>query len=81
MLVPGNARCQCYLHFLWHSLYSRRSDSYGLDDYHARWPREPVGDIRSDTISYHYLGPRVWLRDGVIRPVLDESFDRLSGHR
>jgi hypothetical protein len=35
---------------------------------------EPVGDIRLDTISYHYLGPRVWLRDGVIRPVLDHGF-------
>jgi len=34
---------------------------------------EPVGDIKPDTISYHYLGPRVWLRDGIIRPVLDQS--------
>jgi len=34
---------------------------------------EPVGDIKLDTISYHYLAPRVWLRDGAIRPVLDES--------
>jgi hypothetical protein len=35
---------------------------------------DPVGDIKLDTISYHYLGPRVWLRDGMIRPVLDHGF-------
>jgi len=34
---------------------------------------EPVGDIKLDTIAYHYLGPRVWLRNGVIRPVPEES--------
>jgi hypothetical protein len=34
---------------------------------------EPVGDIGMDTIAYHYLGPRVWLEDRVVRPVLDES--------
>jgi hypothetical protein len=35
---------------------------------------EPVGDfVMSDSIAYHYLGPRVWLRDGAIRPVPDES--------
>ena len=34
---------------------------------------EPVGDIKLDTIAYHYLGPRVWLREGFIRPALDES--------
>ena len=34
---------------------------------------EPVGDNKLDAISYHFLGPRVWLREGVIRPVLDES--------
>ena len=35
---------------------------------------EPVGDfIMSDSIAYHYLGPRVWLRDAAIRPVPDES--------
>lgn len=33
---------------------------------------EPTGDIRMDAIAYHYLGPRVWLRNGLIRPVLDE---------
>lgn len=34
---------------------------------------EPVGDIRMDTVAYHYLGPKVWLRNGAVRPVLDES--------
>src|SRR5882724_109272 len=34
---------------------------------------EPVGDIRMYSIAYHYLGPKVWLRDGVVRPILDES--------
>lgn len=35
---------------------------------------EPVGDFHSsDAIAYHYLGPRVWLRTGIIRPVPDES--------
>jgi len=35
---------------------------------------EPYGDLRStDSVAYHYLGPKVWLRNGVIRPVLDES--------
>ena len=37
---------------------------------------EPVGDIKenqSDAVAYHYLGPKIWLREGVIRPVLDES--------
>jgi hypothetical protein len=33
---------------------------------------DPTGDIKMDTIAYHYLGPKVWLREGVIRPVLDE---------
>jgi Dolichyl-phosphate-mannose-protein mannosyltransferase len=36
---------------------------------------DPVGDVtenRSDAVAYHYLGPKVWLREGVIRPVLDE---------
>jgi hypothetical protein len=36
---------------------------------------DPVGDITentSDAVAYHYLGPKVWLREGVIRPVLDE---------
>lgn len=33
---------------------------------------EPTGDTRMDAIAYHLLGPKVWLRDGVIRPVPDE---------
>jgi hypothetical protein len=32
----------------------------------------PVGDMNNDSIAYHYLGPKVWLREGVIRPVADE---------
>jgi len=34
---------------------------------------EPTGDIKMDAIAYHFLGPKVWLRDALIRPVLDES--------
>jgi hypothetical protein len=34
---------------------------------------EPVGDIRADYISYHFLGPRVWLRDARIHPISDEA--------
>ena len=30
-----------------------------------------TGDWGSDAVSYHYLGPKVWVRDGIIRPVLD----------
>jgi hypothetical protein len=30
-----------------------------------------VGDLGSDTVAYHLLGPKVWLRAGVIRPVAD----------
>jgi len=33
---------------------------------------EPVGDIKLDAIAYHFLGPRVWLRDGVIHVIPDE---------
>ncbi len=33
---------------------------------------EPTGDIRMDAIAYHLLGPKVWVRDGLIHPVLDE---------
>ena len=36
---------------------------------------DPIGDIKenkSDAIAYHYLGPKIWLREGAIRPVLDE---------
>jgi hypothetical protein len=32
---------------------------------------EFTGDWNSDTISYHMLGPKVWLRDALIRPVPD----------
>jgi hypothetical protein len=34
---------------------------------------EPVGDIKLDAISYHFLGPHVWLRDAVIHPLPDEA--------
>ncbi len=33
---------------------------------------EPVGDIKMDAIAYHFLGPRVWLRDAVIHVIPDE---------
>jgi hypothetical protein len=33
---------------------------------------EPTGDMNSDAVAYHYYGPKVWLRDAVIRPVPDE---------
>ena len=32
----------------------------------------PTGDMNNDTVAYHYLGPKVWLRDHLIRPVPDE---------
>jgi hypothetical protein len=32
----------------------------------------PTGDMNNDSIAYHYLGPKVWLREGMIRPVPDE---------
>lgn len=32
----------------------------------------PAGDTNDDAIAYHYLGPKVWLRQGVIRAVADE---------
>ncbi len=32
---------------------------------------EPVGDWENDSIAYHLLGPKVWLRNGTVRPVLD----------
>lgn len=35
---------------------------------------EPVGDIKSDQIAYHLLGPKVWLRNAVIAPVPDEAY-------
>jgi len=33
---------------------------------------EPIGDMNSDAIAYHYHGPKVWLRETIIRPVPDE---------
>ena len=33
---------------------------------------EPIGDMNGDAIAYHYHGPKVWLREAVIRPVPDE---------
>lgn len=33
----------------------------------------PVGDMNHDALAYHYAGPKVWLRHGVIRPLADES--------
>ena len=32
-----------------------------------------TGDWGNDAVAYHLLGPKVWLRDGVIRPVPDNS--------
>jgi hypothetical protein len=32
---------------------------------------EITGDWGSDTVAYHLLGPKVWIREGVIRPVPD----------
>lgn len=32
---------------------------------------EITGDWNYDEVAYHLLGPKVWLRTGVIRPVLD----------
>jgi hypothetical protein len=32
----------------------------------------PTGDMNHDSIAYHYLGPKVWLRDHQIHPVPDE---------
>lgn len=34
---------------------------------------EMTGDWNKDSVAYHLLGPTVWLRNGVIRPVLDNS--------
>jgi len=33
---------------------------------------QPTGDIKMDAIAYHLLGPRVWVHEGLIRPVADE---------
>jgi hypothetical protein len=32
---------------------------------------EPVGDWGKDGVAYHLVGPKVWLRNGVIRPIAD----------
>src|ERR1700740_5839 len=32
----------------------------------------PVGDTNDDAIAYHYLGPKVWLRERAIQPVPEE---------
>jgi hypothetical protein len=32
----------------------------------------PTGDMNHDSIAYHFLGPKVWLRDRLIRPAPDE---------
>jgi drug/metabolite transporter superfamily protein YnfA len=34
---------------------------------------EPVGDSGADGVAYHLLGPKVWLRDGIVRPVPDNA--------
>lgn len=34
---------------------------------------EITGDWNQDAVAYHLLGPTVWLREAVIRPVLDNS--------
>jgi hypothetical protein len=34
---------------------------------------EITGDWSQDAVAYHLLGPTVWLREGVIQPVLDNS--------
>src|SRR6202035_4938139 len=34
---------------------------------------EPVGDWGIDGVAYHYVGPKVWLRNGVVRPVADNA--------
>ncbi|MGC1620197.1 MAG: hypothetical protein WA765_17030 [Candidatus Acidiferrum sp.] len=33
---------------------------------------EPTYDMNSDAIAYHYYGPKIWVREAVIRPVPDE---------
>jgi hypothetical protein len=32
---------------------------------------EPVGNWDIDTVAYHLVGPKVWLRDGIVRPIPD----------
>ncbi len=33
----------------------------------------PTGDMNNDSVAYHYLGPTVWLKQGLIRAVPDET--------
>lgn len=33
----------------------------------------PSGDENNDAIMYHYVGPKTWLRDQVVRPLADNS--------
>ncbi len=33
---------------------------------------EITGDMNNDAVAYHYLGPKIWLREGIIRPIPDE---------
>ena len=35
---------------------------------------EPTGDLKQDAIAYHFLGPKVWLRDAAIHPLPDECY-------
>jgi len=34
---------------------------------------QPVGDWGVDGVAYHYVGPKVWLREGIIRPIPDNA--------
>jgi hypothetical protein len=34
---------------------------------------KPVGDWNIDGVTYHFTGSKIWLRDGVIRPVPDNA--------
>src|SRR5439155_27138208 len=34
---------------------------------------EITGDWGNDAISYHLQGPKVWLREGIVRPLPDNS--------
>ena len=32
---------------------------------------EPVGDWNIDSVAYHLAGPKVWVRNGIVRPIPD----------
>ena len=34
---------------------------------------DPVGDWGIDGVAYHLVGPKVWLRDGIVRPIPDNA--------